>query len=107
MVYRVENLTCYQGRTEIDQTTQQPSGALTLRCTDDDGNDLSIRVPDDVWALDENGSRVTDATYFVGKKLTAVGAITFFAPNEDDPTNGYYQIKLCAKDDLTIVSSGE
>ena len=107
MVYRVENLTCYQGRTEIDQTTQQPSGALTLRCTDDDGNDLSIRVPDDVWALDENGSRVTDATYFVGKKLTAVGAITFFAPNEDDPINGYYQIKLCAKEDLTIVSSGE
>lgn len=103
MIYNIKGLNCYQGKTEIDATTHEPSGALTLRCKDDNDVQLSIRVPDDIWALDEEGRRVTDATYFEGKRLNVTGAICFFAPDEDDPDYGYYQIKICDKSDLSIV----
>lgn len=108
MVYQVNNLTCYSGHTEIDATTKKPSGALTLRCRDAEGDELSVRVPDDVWVMEEDGTtRVTDATYFVDKTINVLGAITFFAPDEDDPEEGYYQIKLGSKEDLTYASTGE
>lgn len=108
MVFQVNNLTCYSGHTEIDATTQKPSGALTLRCRDIEGDELSVRVPDDVWAMQEDGTtRVTDASYFVGKTVNVLGAITFFAPDEEDPEEGYYQIKLGHKEDLTYASTND
>lgn len=103
MIYNIKGLTCYSGYTEVDATTHQPSGAMTLRCKDANEVELSIRVPDDIWALDEKGDRVTDATYFEGKTFSVTGAICFFAPDEDDPDYGYYQIKICDKSDLVII----
>lgn len=105
MIYKVEELECYSGKTEIDATTEQPSGALTLRCVDSQERELSIRVPEDVWAKDQEGNRITDATFFQGLVLTVIGAINFFAPDEEDPNYGYYQIRLCDSADLTIVRS--
>lgn len=103
MIYEINGLNCFKGKTEIDATTHEPSGALTLRCKDDNNVELSVRVPDDIWALDEEGARVTEAEYFEGKRLNVIGAICFFAPDEDDPEYGYFQIKICDKTDLVIV----
>lgn len=107
MIYQLNNLTCYKGKTEIDQQTKKPSGALTLRCKDAQDKEISVRIPEDVFVReDPNGQtdpRVTDATYFEGKTINVLGAINFFAPDENKPDDGYYQIRLCKTEDFTYV----
>ena len=103
-IVKMNNLTVYGGYTEIDATTLQPSGALTLRANDAEGNKISIRVPDDVWVEDDDGVRIRDWEYFKDKTVSLVGVINFYAPDEEDPDNGYYQIKLCIKTDFQVVA---
>ena len=102
-VVTLNNLSVYNGYTEIDKTTEQPSGALTLRTKDSEENQISVRIPEDVWVRDTEGSRVRDWAYFNNKVISLTGCINFYAPNEDDPDNGYYQIKLCVTDDFHVV----
>ena len=109
-IVEVENLTCYKGSTEIDKTTLKPSGALTLRCKDENQNDISVRIPEDVWVTPVGGTpgidRVKDWEYFNGATVSLIGCVNFFAPDESDPDYGYYQVKLCVSSDFTIVSLG-
>ncbi len=103
-VVKVSNLTITGGYTETDKTTQKPSGAFTFNAVDANENEISIRVPSDVWVINpkteakiEDWSELRDAT------VDSVEAcINYFASNEDDPYNGYYQLKLCNKDDISI-----
>lgn len=104
MVYTINNLTVYDGYTEIDSTTLVPSGALTLRCNDANQNQISVRIPEDVWAYDSNNNRADDWADFDGSVINITGAINFYAPDEENPNTGYYQIKLCASADLVVVS---
>lgn len=107
LICTIEGLTCYSGKTEIDTTSLLPSGALTLRCKDASNLEMSVRIPEDVWALDEGGSRVTDWEYFKDRIITITGAVNFFAPDEADPDNGYYQMRLCAKEDISSIAPVE
>ena len=102
-IVELENLEVYGGYTEIDKTTTKPSGALTLRTNDTNGNQISVRVPEDVWVEDEKGVRVRDWEYFNGKTVSLIGCINFYAPDEENPDSGYYQIKLCIKEDFHVV----
>ena len=84
-VHYFENLTVYGGYTEIDSTTQKASGALTLRChyCDDQSKNISVRIPDDVWA-EIDGVRVTKWETFEGRTIDLIGAVTFFTSDEED-----------------------
>ena len=107
-VVTVKNLTIYSGYTETDKTTQKPSGAFTFRATDPNDKDISIRIPDDVWVINpETESRVTDWEELQGATVTLTACINYFASNEDDPYKGYYQLKLCNKDDITVTMPEE
>ena len=103
-VVKLNNLTVYDGYTEIDATTREPSGALTLRAKDADQNQMSIRIPEDVWVENEQGVRIRDWAVFKDRVVSLVGCINFYAPNEEDPDTGYYQIKLCIKTDFEFVA---
>lgn len=109
-IVEVKNLTVYNGKTEIDKTTEKPSGALTLRTRDENGFELSVRIPEDVWVTPVDGepgvNRVRDWEYFKDASISLIGCVNFFAPDEADPDNGYFQIKLCVSGDFTINSLG-
>ena len=103
MIYTVNGLTIYRGYTEIDATTQKASGALTFYAKDANDNELQIRVPDDVFVRNEQGQRVTDWEYFNGKTVNVTGTVAFFAPDEANPNEGRYQLKLCHTNDFVVV----
>ncbi|MCR5184682.1 MAG: thermonuclease family protein [Bacilli bacterium] len=109
-VVNIHDLHVYGGYDEIDKTTQKASGAFTLKTRDSSNNTINIRIPDDVWCYasddpePENPTRITTWEYFSNKTISLTGAITFFAPDEDDPDDGTYQIKLCDKDDVIQIA---
>lgn len=102
-VVTVKNLTIYGGYTETDKTTQKPSGAFTFRASDAEENDISIRIPDDVWVINpKTESKINDWEELDGATVSLTACVNYFASNEDDPYNGYYQLKLCNKDDIQV-----
>lgn len=106
-IVQMKDLVPYGGYNEVDATTHVPSGAFNIYVKDASGAELAIRVPKEVWALDESEKRVTDYNYYVNlykgnssKTLNMLGAFTIFESTTSDRIT--YQLKLCNKADLTI-----
>ena len=102
-VVTVNNLTITGGYTETDKTTQKPSGAFTFRAVDADDNNISIRVPNDVWVINpKTNARIEDWSELDEANVSLTACINYFASDEENPYNGYYQLKLCDMNDITV-----
>ena len=72
-------------------------GAISLRCTDSDGNEITIRTE----VFKENGVLVT-ADRFANKTIDVKGVIEKFTPDSTNPDKYYYQVKCFRLDYITI-----
>ncbi len=73
---------------------------MSINVKDDQNNQIIIRVGSDLYFTDEEGNEVTDVDYFADKgKMTFIGNITYYAPEEGNGT-GSNQITLSKMEDV-------
>ena len=80
--------------TDVYTTTNEDSsnkGAMTLTCTTEDGQTVSVRT---TVLRDADGNVITASAY-MGKTISVQGIVDYFS--------GAYQIKIFSTDDITVV----
>lgn len=87
---KIDNIKVNSAYTTVSTTSSD--GAMTLRCTDKDGNAVTVRTV----KLTKDGDTVTEE-YFLGKTINVRGVVTYY--------DGAPQIKLFTLADADIISN--
>ena len=87
---KIDNIKVNSAYTTVSTTSSD--GAMTLRCTDKDGNAVTVRTV----KLTKDGDTVTEE-YFLGKTINVRGVVTYY--------DGAPQIKLFTLADAEIISN--